>query len=72
MRRYPKSARSARLKCIDCNAPVVETVDDAFVCVECGEAPIESTADRTPTASTYAPAPAPDDGRLADGRLADD
>jgi len=40
MGRYPRNARSARLKCIDCNAPVVETTDDRFVCVDCGSSPI--------------------------------
>lgn len=36
MARYPRGARSARVKCIQCNAPGVETTDDVFVCVECG------------------------------------
>lgn len=41
MGRYPKPVRAATLKCIACNAPIVETVDDGYVCVECGESPIE-------------------------------
>lgn len=45
MGRYPRSARRARLKCIDCNAPVVETVDGEYVCVDCGESPIEPLPD---------------------------
>jgi len=36
MSRYPRRARSARVKCIKCNAPATETIDDGFVCVECG------------------------------------
>ena len=42
MARYPRSVRDARLKCISCNAPVVETVDDGYHCVACGEAPLEA------------------------------
>jgi predicted RNA-binding Zn-ribbon protein involved in translation (DUF1610 family) len=41
MSRYPRGVRAATLKCIACNAPVVETVDSEYKCVECGEAPIE-------------------------------
>lgn len=40
MDRYPKAARAAVIKCIDCNAPVVETVDQTYVCADCGQAPI--------------------------------
>lgn len=40
MSRYPRAARSARIKCIPCNAPVVETVDGRYVCVDCGTRPI--------------------------------
>ena len=29
------------MKCISCNAPVVETVEDEYVCVDCGDSPIE-------------------------------
>jgi hypothetical protein len=36
MGRYPQSVRSARAKCIPCNAPAAETVDGDYVCVECG------------------------------------
>ena len=40
MSRYPRQARSARIKCIACNAPVVETVGDGYVCVDCGNSPV--------------------------------
>jgi hypothetical protein len=42
MTRYPRSARSARIKCIPCNAPVVETVGGGYVCVCCGVSPVAS------------------------------
>jgi Zn finger protein HypA/HybF involved in hydrogenase expression len=32
--------RGARIKCIACNAPVVETVDDTYHCVNCGGSPV--------------------------------
>ncbi len=46
---YPRAARQSRVKCISCNAPVVQTVDDRYVCVECGSAPVEikEPGDRT-------------------------
>lgn len=28
------------MKCLDCNAPLTQTVDEGFVCVNCGESPI--------------------------------
>jgi predicted RNA-binding Zn-ribbon protein involved in translation (DUF1610 family) len=40
MGRFPREVRSARIKCIDCNAPVVRTVDDEFVCISCGDSPL--------------------------------
>ncbi|MBP1987794.1 hypothetical protein J2753_002304 [Halolamina salifodinae] len=40
MSRYPRSVRSSRVKCIPCNAPAAETIDGAYVCVECGTAVI--------------------------------
>jgi predicted RNA-binding Zn-ribbon protein involved in translation (DUF1610 family) len=40
MGRYPRKARSAKLKCISCNAPVITTIDGEFACVECGDSPI--------------------------------
>jgi len=40
MGRYPKSVRDSAIKCISCNAPVAETVDGRYVCVDCGEEPI--------------------------------
>lgn len=43
MDRYPRAARSARIKCVSCNAPVVETVDGGYACVGCGGSPISST-----------------------------
>lgn len=42
MARYPRTARCARLKCVPCNAPVVETVEGRYVCVDCGSSPIVS------------------------------
>jgi predicted RNA-binding Zn-ribbon protein involved in translation (DUF1610 family) len=44
MSRYPRSVRSAHLKCIPCNAPVVETIDGGFHCVDCGGSPIRRNA----------------------------
>lgn len=44
MSRYPREARNARLKCVSCNAPVVKTADRDYVCVDCGDEPID-TAD---------------------------
>lgn len=41
MRRVHRNAREARTKCIDCNKPVVRTVDGAFVCIQCGGSPID-------------------------------
>lgn len=40
MGRYPRAARNAKMKCVDCNAPVVETAGDEYVCIDCGESPI--------------------------------
>lgn len=42
MGRYPRTVRATRLKCIACNAPIVETVDGDYACVDCGDTPIES------------------------------
>jgi predicted RNA-binding Zn-ribbon protein involved in translation (DUF1610 family) len=41
MSRYPREARNSRLKCISCNAPVVKTTDEQYVCVDCGSTPVE-------------------------------
>lgn len=41
MGRFPRRARAAQIKCIDCNAPVCHTTEGHYVCVECGESPIE-------------------------------
>jgi predicted RNA-binding Zn-ribbon protein involved in translation (DUF1610 family) len=50
MSRYPRDARNAQMKCIDCNAPVVKTTDEEFVCVDCGSSPVQ----RSPTLDTSA------------------
>jgi Zn finger protein HypA/HybF involved in hydrogenase expression len=36
MSRYPRAVRDAKIKCLECNAPVAETIDERFVCVDCG------------------------------------
>jgi predicted RNA-binding Zn-ribbon protein involved in translation (DUF1610 family) len=41
MSRYPKSVRDAAIKCIACNAPVARTVNDRYVCVDCGTTPVD-------------------------------
>ncbi len=57
MGRYPRAARDARLKCIECNAPVVETVEGDYACVDCGAAPIRSRSDAAAsTADARSPA----------------
>lgn len=60
MARYPRTARDAALKCISCNAPVTRTVDDRYICVNCGDSPLTAkpTADDT--------APATDESATAD------
>ncbi len=45
MTRYPRPARNARIKCIACNAPVVETVGGGYACVSCGASPIADRSD---------------------------
>jgi DNA-directed RNA polymerase subunit RPC12/RpoP len=45
MGRYPRTARDARIKCIPCNAPVTRTIEGKYVCVECGNSPIEDRVD---------------------------
>jgi len=42
MSRYPRSVRSSYAKCVPCNAPAAETVDDDYVCVEYGEVLIDA------------------------------
>lgn len=42
MGRYPRQVRDAKVKCIDCNAPVAETLHGRYVCVDCGEQPLSS------------------------------
>ncbi|WP_336339229.1 hypothetical protein [Haloarcula brevis] len=39
---YAKQSRASKLKCITCNSPVVVTVDEEYICVDCGDTPIES------------------------------
>lgn len=46
MSRYPRAARNAALKCIPCGAPLVETNDQQYVCVECGETPVKGRSER--------------------------
>lgn len=48
MGRYPRAARDARMKCIECNAPVVETVEGSYACVSCGSSPISARSDSSP------------------------
>lgn len=43
MSRYPTEVRQAAVKCISCNAPVVQTIDGTYVCVECGESPVQTS-----------------------------
>jgi predicted RNA-binding Zn-ribbon protein involved in translation (DUF1610 family) len=45
MGRYPRQVRDARLKCIECNAPVVETVEGSYACVDCGTEPLSARSD---------------------------
>jgi predicted RNA-binding Zn-ribbon protein involved in translation (DUF1610 family) len=51
MARYPRTARDAAIKCISCNAPVTKTIDNRYVCVDCGEAPLGQKVDDGRTAS---------------------
>ena len=60
MGRYPRAARDARLKCIECNAPVVETVEGDYACVDCGGAPIATRSDATASTADDARSPADD------------
>jgi predicted RNA-binding Zn-ribbon protein involved in translation (DUF1610 family) len=60
MGRYPRQVRDARLKCIECNAPVVETVEGSFACVDCGAEPVSAKSDSPAAASEDAAHPADD------------
>jgi predicted RNA-binding Zn-ribbon protein involved in translation (DUF1610 family) len=60
MGRYPRAARDARLKCIECNAPVVETVEGSYACVDCGASPISARSNSAASAADDAPSPADD------------
>ena len=42
MGRYPRSARAAAIKCLYCNAPAVKTISEQYVCIECGESPVQT------------------------------
>lgn len=50
MGRYPRAVRDAQVKCIECNAPVVETVDGNYACVNCGAEPLVGRSDASPSA----------------------
>ena len=52
MARYPRPVRDARIKCIACNAPVVETVDDGYHCVDCGGSPVTSHSEASSHSET--------------------
>jgi len=60
MGRYPRAVRDARLKCIECNAPVVETVEGSYACVDCGVAPISARSSTAASAPEDARSPADD------------
>ena len=60
MGRYPRQVRDARLKCIECNAPVVETVEGSYACVDCGAEPVTTKSDSRATAVEDAASPADD------------
>jgi DNA-directed RNA polymerase subunit RPC12/RpoP len=60
MGRYPRQVRDARLKCIECNAPVVETVEGSYACVDCGSKPVSARSKSPATALEDAPSPADD------------
>jgi DNA-directed RNA polymerase subunit RPC12/RpoP len=60
MGRYPRQVRDARLKCIECNAPVVETVEGSYACVDCGSEPVSARSDSIATASEDTATPADD------------
>lgn len=49
MNRYPRSVQDARFKCISCNAPVTITVDDRYVCIECGQEILKENRKRKAT-----------------------
>lgn len=51
MGRYPREVRDARLKCIGCNAPVVETVEGNYACVDCGSEPLSARSNSLASAS---------------------
>lgn len=59
MSRYPRAVRDARIKCLHCNAPVTETIDGRWVCVDCGRRVVDV---QEPTVTTKAAGkPADDD-----------
>lgn len=61
MGRYPESARKSAVKCVPCNAPVVETVDGEHVCVDCGRVLVEAVDDGRVAAESRTGAPAAGD-----------
>lgn len=61
MSRYPKSVRAASVKCIACNAPVVQTVDGAYGCVKCGDSPVEKKQTQKKEPAVAKPSPLADD-----------
>ncbi len=44
MGRYPRGVRNAGVKCISCNAPAAATIDGQYVCVECGNTPVQGSS----------------------------
>ncbi|PSP56731.1 hypothetical protein BRC82_01240 [Halobacteriales archaeon QS_1_67_19] len=60
MGRYPREVRDARMKCIECNAPVVETLEGTYACVNCGSEPVQSRTDAS-AATPNDPTAAADD-----------
>ncbi|MFC7082122.1 hypothetical protein [Halorussus caseinilyticus] len=60
MGRYPRKARGAQVKCIECNAPVVKTIDGRFACVSCGSEPLSERSDPTVSVSEDTASPADD------------
>lgn len=69
MSRYPRAARDAKIKCMHCNAPVTETVDGGYACVDCGRNPFgddgpddAASEDRDPSSVAGRADPEGDDG----------
>ncbi|NEU55395.1 hypothetical protein [Halorussus sp. MSC15.2] len=60
MGRYPRQVRDAQVKCIDCNAPVVETIEGNYACVNCGSEPLSARSEAPPSGREDAASPADD------------